>query len=124
MVFVARNHALLAVTAVQRSIFAGVLHQICECDQHLHAWLCTELFVAMLNHSDTAYVNFLNCRLLANSIQSSNVQDLSFVCALQGLPVDWATETLVTVGATEGIAACFLGLLNPGDEVVYTACVP
>lgn len=34
----------------------------------------------------------------------------------QGIPVDWATETLVTVGATEGIASCFLGLLNPGDE--------
>ncbi|EFJ44947.1 hypothetical protein VOLCADRAFT_106184 [Volvox carteri f. nagariensis] len=36
----------------------------------------------------------------------------------QGIPVDWATETLVTVGATEGLAACFLGLLNPGDEVI------
>lgn len=35
----------------------------------------------------------------------------------QGIHVDWATETLVTVGATEGIAAAFLGLLNPGDEV-------
>lgn len=35
----------------------------------------------------------------------------------QGLPVDWATETLITIGATEGLAACFLGLLNPGDEV-------
>lgn len=31
--------------------------------------------------------------------------------------MDWATETLITVGATEGIAAAFLGLLNPGDEV-------
>jgi hypothetical protein len=37
--------------------------------------------------------------------------------ANQGIPVDWASETLVTVGATEGIAAAFLGLLNPGDEV-------
>ncbi|PNH10775.1 Kynurenine--oxoglutarate transaminase 3 [Tetrabaena socialis] len=36
----------------------------------------------------------------------------------QGIPVDWASETLVTVGATEGLAAAFLGLLNPGDEVV------
>ena len=35
----------------------------------------------------------------------------------QGIPVDWATETLITVGATEGIAAAFLGLLNAGDEV-------
>ncbi|GFR39762.1 hypothetical protein Agub_g246 [Astrephomene gubernaculifera] len=38
--------------------------------------------------------------------------------ANQGIPVDWATETLVTVGATEGLAACFLGLINPGDEVI------
>jgi hypothetical protein len=35
----------------------------------------------------------------------------------QGIPVDWATETLITVGATEGIASCLMGLLNPGDEV-------
>lgn len=35
----------------------------------------------------------------------------------QGIPCDWATETLVTVGATEAIAAAMLGLLNPGDEV-------
>jgi len=33
------------------------------------------------------------------------------------LPVDWQTETLVTVGATEAIAASFMGILNPGDEV-------
>lgn len=38
--------------------------------------------------------------------------------ANQGIPVDWASESLVTVGATEGIAAVFLGLLNPGDEVI------
>jgi aspartate/methionine/tyrosine aminotransferase len=34
-----------------------------------------------------------------------------------GLPLDWASETLITVGATEALAAAFLGLLNPGDEV-------
>ncbi len=34
-----------------------------------------------------------------------------------GLEVDWQTETLVTVGATEALAAAFLGLLNEGDEV-------
>jgi hypothetical protein len=34
-----------------------------------------------------------------------------------GVPCDWARETLVTVGATEGIAAAFMGLCNPGDEV-------
>lgn len=36
----------------------------------------------------------------------------------QGIPCDWAAETLVTVGATEGIAAVFMGLCNPGDEVI------
>ncbi len=35
-----------------------------------------------------------------------------------GLTVDWATETLVTSGATEALAACLFGLLEPGDEVV------
>jgi aspartate/methionine/tyrosine aminotransferase len=35
-----------------------------------------------------------------------------------GLKVDWQTEVMVTSGATEALAACFLGLINPGDEVV------
>ena len=35
-----------------------------------------------------------------------------------GLDIDWKTETIVSSGATEGLAACFLGLLNQGDEVV------
>ena len=47
------------------------------------------------------------------------------------LPCDPATEVTVTSGCTEAIAAAFLGLVNPGDEVVlfepfydsYRACV-
>ncbi|HRJ61164.1 MAG TPA: aminotransferase class I/II-fold pyridoxal phosphate-dependent enzyme, partial [Azospirillaceae bacterium] len=35
-----------------------------------------------------------------------------------GLDLDWRTQTLVTSGATEALAACLLGLLSPGDEVV------
>ncbi len=35
-----------------------------------------------------------------------------------GLDVDWRTETMVASGATECLAACLFGLLNPGDEVV------
>ena len=35
-----------------------------------------------------------------------------------GLDIDWKTETIVSSGATEELAACFLGLLNQGDEVV------
>jgi N-succinyldiaminopimelate aminotransferase len=35
-----------------------------------------------------------------------------------GLEVDWRTEVMVTSGATEALADCFLGLIEPGDEVV------
>ncbi len=35
-----------------------------------------------------------------------------------GLDVDWQSETLVTSGATEALAACLFGLIEPGDEVV------
>ena len=35
-----------------------------------------------------------------------------------GIETDWRTQTLVTSGATEALAASLLGLLNPGDEVV------
>jgi len=48
-----------------------------------------------------------------------------------GLTYDAETEVVVFSGATEGIAACLLGLLGPGDEAVlfepfydsYPACV-
>ncbi len=36
----------------------------------------------------------------------------------QGLDLDWETEVTVTSGATEGLAASFLGLIEPGDEVI------
>ena len=35
-----------------------------------------------------------------------------------GLEVDWQREVMVTTGATEGLAACLFGLIEPGDEVV------
>jgi N-succinyldiaminopimelate aminotransferase len=35
-----------------------------------------------------------------------------------GLGVDWQSEVMVTSGATEALADCFLGLIEPGDEVV------
>lgn len=34
------------------------------------------------------------------------------------LDVDWQTEIMVTSGATEALAACLFGLIEPGDEVV------
>jgi aspartate/methionine/tyrosine aminotransferase len=36
----------------------------------------------------------------------------------QGLDLDWQTEVTITSGATEALAAAFLGLIEPGDEVV------
>lgn len=47
----------------------------------------------------------------------------------QGLDLDWAGEITVTSGATEALAAAFLGLIEPGDEVVvfqplYDAYLP
>ena len=36
----------------------------------------------------------------------------------QSLDLDWKTEVTVTSGATEALAACFLSLITPGDEVV------
>jgi N-succinyldiaminopimelate aminotransferase len=35
-----------------------------------------------------------------------------------GLTMDWASEVVVTSGATEAITACLMAVLNPGDEVV------
>ena len=47
----------------------------------------------------------------------------------QGLDFDWASEITITSGATEALAAAFLGLIQPGDEVVvfqplYDAYLP
>ena len=37
------------------------------------------------------------------------------------IDIDWQTETMVTTGATEALAACLFGLIEPGDEVVLLA---
>jgi N-succinyldiaminopimelate aminotransferase len=47
----------------------------------------------------------------------------------QGLDLDWAGEVTITSGATEALAASFLALIEPGDEVIvfqpfYDAYVP
>jgi len=47
----------------------------------------------------------------------------------QGLDLDWEQEIVVTSGATEALAAAFLSLISPGDEVVlfqplYDAYLP
>jgi aspartate/methionine/tyrosine aminotransferase len=35
-----------------------------------------------------------------------------------GLDIDWQSEVMVTSGATEALADCILGLIEPGDEAV------
>lgn len=39
----------------------------------------------------------------------------------QGLDLDWRSEVTITSGATEALAAAFLSLIAPGDEVVVFA---
>ena len=38
--------------------------------------------------------------------------------ATQGLDLEWAGEVTITSGATEALAVSFLGLIEPGDEVI------
>jgi len=38
-----------------------------------------------------------------------------------GLEIDWKSETLIVAGATEGLAACFFGFLNRGEEAIIFA---
>ena len=49
--------------------------------------------------------------------------------AFYGLALDWQTQVMVTSGATEGIAATLLALLQPGDRAIvftptYDAYIP
>ena len=37
---------------------------------------------------------------------------------VQGLDLDWQNEVIITSGATEALAAAFLGLISPGVEVI------
>ena len=41
----------------------------------------------------------------------------------QELDLDWTTEVTITSGATEALAVSFLGLIEPGDEVIVFAPV-
>ncbi|SIS37048.1 aminotransferase [Insolitispirillum peregrinum] len=38
--------------------------------------------------------------------------------AYYGLDLDWRSEVMITSGATEALADCLFGLIEPGDEVV------
>ncbi len=83
-----------------------------------------EAAVAALRAGQNQYARSMGHPDLVRSIAA-------FYARRYGLELDPMAEVAVTCGATEGIAAALLGLLNPGDEVVvleptydsYAACL-
>jgi len=82
-----------------------------------------EAAVAALHSGDNQYARSQGHPKLVEAIAAKQRRDY-------GLDLDPYSEVNVFCGATEGIAASFLGLLNPGDEVIlfepfydsYPAC--
>jgi N-succinyldiaminopimelate aminotransferase len=80
--------------------------------------------VQALRNGENQYARSMGHMPLAKTLSEKINRDY-------GLDADPYREIIVTSGATEGIASTFLGLLNPGDEVVffephydsYPACV-
>jgi N-succinyldiaminopimelate aminotransferase len=70
-----------------------------------------EAAVQALRSGDNQYARPRGKLDLVHAIAES--QELNY-----GLPYDPMEEVVVFAGATEGIAASLLGLLNPGDEVI------
>jgi aspartate/methionine/tyrosine aminotransferase len=73
-------------------------------------------------HGDNQYPPMLGLRELRQAVAAHYRRS-------QDLELDWAEEVVVTSGATEALAAAFLGLIEPGDEVVvfqpvYDAYLP
>jgi aspartate/methionine/tyrosine aminotransferase len=66
---------------------------------------------AALEDVPNQYPPMLGVEDLRKSVAEHNLR-------FYGLDVDWSTEVGVTSGATEALAACLFGLLEPGDEVV------
>jgi len=86
-------------------------------------WIKAAAKAAIDTHSNQ-YAPLPGIPTLRNAIAKRFTRDTN-------LPCDPDTQTVVTVGCTEAIAATMLGLLNPGDKVVliepfydcYRACV-
>jgi len=64
-----------------------------------------------LRHGSHQYPPMMGLPELRQAVAASSRRFL-------GIEVDWQSEVLVTSGATEALADCFLGLLNYGDEVI------
>ncbi|WP_404384478.1 aminotransferase [Caenispirillum salinarum] len=57
------------------------------------------------------YPSMMGIPALRQAVAAANAR-------FHGLEVDWQTEVMVTSGATEALADCLFGLIEPGDEVV------
>ena len=64
-----------------------------------------------LEHGLNQYPSMMGLPALRQAVAHNNKR-------FYGLDVDWPTEVMVTSGATEALAACLFGLIEPGDEVV------
>ena len=78
--------------------------------------------VDYLNNGINQYPSMLGLPMLRKAVASCNTR-------FYDIQTDWQTEVLITSGATEALAACFFGLIEPGDEVVlfeplYDSYVP
>ncbi|MDA1326888.1 MAG: aminotransferase [Proteobacteria bacterium] len=64
-----------------------------------------------LEHGLNQYPSMMGMPVLREAVAHNNKR-------FYGLDVEWRTEVMVTSGATEALAACLFGLIEPGDEVV------
>jgi aspartate/methionine/tyrosine aminotransferase len=64
-----------------------------------------------LEHGSNQYPPMMGLPVLREAVARNNKR-------FYGLDVDWRSEVMVTSGATEALAACLFGLIEPGDEVV------
>ncbi len=70
-----------------------------------------EVAATALKEKANQYPPMLGLPALRQAVAANNARFFD-------LEVDWQQEVMVTSGATEALAACLFGLINPGDEVV------
>ncbi|MEC9022021.1 MAG: aminotransferase [Pseudomonadota bacterium] len=64
-----------------------------------------------LNNGLNQYPSMMGLPALRQSVAEANMR-------FYNLAVDWKSEILVTSGATEALAVCLFGLIDPGDKVL------
>ena len=67
-----------------------------------------------MRNGNNQYTPTMGVPALRKAVAASNQR-------FYGIELNWETQTLVTSGASEALAASFLGLLNPGDEAILFA---